>query len=308
VRSAEFGVRNEDTIFNLHSEFRNERGLVLETLRIEHRPDGVAVLMLDQPGSRANVLTPALWADLGAALQQLATQPGVKGLVIASAKPGVFVAGADLKLLQNASGPNDPAVAMFIGQGLRVLELLEQLPFATCAAIDGAAVGGGLEVALACDCRVVGSNPKVRLSLPETNLGLIPGWGGTQRLPRIVGMVEAAQMLFSGEPCPPTSALIDKATSSEALLDTAAAMAADSLNRGRRQQKFQPVLFAERNAFTLGTTLVSPAQREAIRVMVAGAELPLSAGIQLETTAFLNLAGGEDSKQRIAGFFAGKSR
>jgi enoyl-CoA hydratase len=280
----------------------------MSAVRTEMRADGVAVLTLDQPDSRANVLTPGLWADLGDALAALAVQPGVRGLVLASAKPGVFIAGADLKLLLAAPGPNDPAVAMFIGQGLRVLELLEQLPFPTCAAINGAAVGGGLEVALACDCRVVGSHPKVRLSLPETNLGLIPGWGGTQRLPRLIGMLDAARMLVTGEPCPADSPLIDRPAASEALLDTAAVMAADPLNRGRREQKFRPVLLAERNAFALGTALVTPAQREAIRVMVHGAELPLSAAIQLETEAFLNLAGTDDSKRRIAEFFAAKSR
>src|SRR5205085_533528 len=84
------------------------------------------------------------------------------------------------------SGPNDPAVLAFIEQGLRVLEKLEALPFPTCAAIDGAALGGGLEVALACDCIGFSQNPKVQLGLPEVKLGLIPGWGGTQRLPRIM--------------------------------------------------------------------------------------------------------------------------
>src|SRR4051812_34347268 len=169
-------------------------------VRLDVRPDTVAVLTLDQPGSKANVLTTQMWTELEAAVDALATRTDVRGLVIASAKPGIFIAGADLKLLANAAGPNDPAVRSFIEHGLRVLEKLEALPFPTCAAIDGAALGGGLEVALACDYRVVGTSDKVKLGLPEVTLGLIPGWGGTQRLPRWVRRLEdAAWMLRTGQ-------------------------------------------------------------------------------------------------------------
>src|SRR5437764_15403367 len=122
-------------------------------VRTEIRPDNVAVLTIDQPGSKVNILTSELWTELEAAIDTLMPRTDLKGLVIASGKPGVFIAGADLKLLANAPGPNDPAVRAFVEQGLRVLEKLEALPFPTCAAIDGAALGGGLEVALTCDCR-----------------------------------------------------------------------------------------------------------------------------------------------------------
>src|SRR5947208_565735 len=159
-----------------------------QAITVTTRPDGVAVLTFDQPGSKANVLTRELWTEFGEALAALHTRTDLKGLVLASAKPGIFIAGADLKLLANAPGPNDPEVRAFIELGLRVLEQLEALPFPTCAALDGAALGGGLEVALACDYRVCGTNPKVQLGLPEVKLGLIPGWGGTQRLPRIIDM------------------------------------------------------------------------------------------------------------------------
>src|SRR5690348_11773221 len=127
------------------------------TVRLDARPDGVAVLTFDQPGGKANVLTPQTWSDFEAALDQLAARVGVRGLVLASAKPGVFIAGADLKLLA-AAGPNDPAVRGFIEQGIRALYKLEALPFPTGAAIDGAALGGGLEVALACDYRWCGDD------------------------------------------------------------------------------------------------------------------------------------------------------
>src|SRR5262249_11996695 len=111
------------------------------SITITHRPDGVAVLTLDQPNSRANVLSTQLWNDLDAAAKTVGETPNVKAAVITSAKPGIFIAGADLKLLGEA-GPDDPAVRDFIALGNRVLDRIENLPFPTVAAIDGAALGG----------------------------------------------------------------------------------------------------------------------------------------------------------------------
>src|SRR5262245_57767215 len=130
----------------------------MSAVQLSVRPDSVAIVTLDQPGSKANVLNAALWAEIEAVLDSLATPTDVKGMVLASAKPDIFIAGADLKLLAGAPGPNDPTVRAFIERGLRALEKLESLPFPTCAAIDGAALGGGLEVALACDYRICGTN------------------------------------------------------------------------------------------------------------------------------------------------------
>ena len=215
---------------------------------VETRPDGVAVLTFDQVGSKANVLTRELWAEFGAALVDLGKRTDLKGLVLASAKPGIFIAGADLKLLANAPGPNDPEVRAFIEQGLRVLEQLEALPFPTCAAIDGAALGGGLEVALACDYRVCGTNPKVQLGLPEVKLGLIPGWGGTQRLPRtlrVSPLDNAAVAVTSGTSLDVRRArdvlLADLDVPSDALLDAAVVHLNRSAWLERRLRKASPL-------------------------------------------------------------------
>jgi enoyl-CoA hydratase/carnithine racemase len=280
----------------------------MSALPLAVRPDGVAVLTFDQPGSRANILTADLWAEFEASLDALATRTDVKGLVLASAKPGVFIAGADLNLLANAPGPNDPAVRGIIEQGLCVLEKLEALPFPTCAAIDGAALGGGLEVALACDCRVAGDNPKVRLGLPEVTLGLIPGWGGTQRLPRIIGMEKAADMLTTGRPLDAGDAaacgLVSQVVAAALLAESAAQQVLASDSATVRVRTTGPVF----GAGVLDLTGLTGAAAEAVRVMVEGAALPLKQAIAVETEAFMRLAGSDESKRLIAAFFASRKK
>ena len=257
------------------------------SVRLEFRTDGVALLTIDQPGAKVNVLTGQLWTDLETAIDSLMPRVDVKGLVIASGKPGVFIAGADLKLLANAPAPNDPAVRAFIELGLRVLEKLEALPFPTCAAIDGAALGGGLEVALACDIRIVSDNPKVQLGLPEVKLGLIPGWGGTQRLPRIVGLECARRMLSTGEPLLTEEAvqcgLVELAP--DRLLPVAVELLLRRDVAGVRFAKQQPMEQGERANM-----------------------LPLKEGIALETEAFMRLAGSPESKRLIGEFFASRKK
>jgi len=276
---------------------------------LETTPAGVGVLTIDQPGSKVNVLTRELWTDLESALDEARSRP-LAGLVIASAKPSVFIAGADLKLLETATGPNDPAVRSFIEHGLRVLAKLESLPFPTCAAIAGAALGGGLEVALACDIRLVSESPKVQLGLPEVRLGLIPGWGGTQRLPRIVGLDRAAEMLASGDPLDAGEA-IRAGLAFEAdgpFPDSACEWVSKDGVLELRRFKMDPLPHAARNAFV---PLIEPepvAVREGLVAMIRGAELPLKEAIAVETTAFLTLAGSAESKRLIAEFFATRKR
>ena len=285
----------------------------MSAITVTTRPDAVAVFTFDQPGSKANVLTRELWTEFGQALTDLASRTDLKGLVLASAKPGIFIAGADLKLLANAPAPNDPEVRQFIEQGLRVLEQLESLPFPTCAAIDGAALGGGLEVALACDSRIAGAHPKLQLGLPEVNLGLIPGWGGTQRLSRIVGLENAVAMVTTGRPLSIQDAanykLVNAVYGTQTLAELVSEAAGVIANPGiaglcakARQMKLQPLAASARLPNLTG------AAAEAVRVMVEGASLPLYDAIELETEAFMRLAGSNESKRLIAEFFARRKK
>jgi enoyl-CoA hydratase len=284
--------------------------------------DGVARLTFDQPDSRANVLSTALWTEFGEALDRVVHSPGVRGLVLASAKPGIFIAGADLKELAGAD-PTDPEpTRAFIELGLRVLDTLEALPFPTVALIDGAALGGGLEVALACDFRLCGTSPKVQLGLPEIRLGLVPGWGGTQRLPRLVGVEEAVNRLLSGESYdatdPPPEDLVEETVSSEQLNAAAGRWLATADWQEVRAPKRGPVpadllpsaefLAETRQTLDVIDAAMRPAAAEVLKVVLEGSLTDLTAGVRLETAAFLRLAGTPNSRQLIADFFGKRKR
>lgn len=279
---------------------------------LSRRPDGVAVLTFDTPSSRANILTRAVWAEFDSQLAALAATPDVPGLVLASAKPDIFIAGADLKFFAAVAAPQDPGVREIIDFGLATLDRLESLPFPTCAAIDGAALGGGLEVALACDSRVCGTNPKAELGVPEVKLGLIPGWGGTQRLPRVVGPEVAAEMLRTGDSLTAEAArdanLVSAVVKSDSLLDFAARHVLHDGWQGLRETKRGAIPAAERERFKAPVPSAPAAVREAMVAMTRGGEMPLAEALKLETEAFLRLAGSDDSKALIAAFFAARKK
>lgn len=285
----------------------------MSAVRVEVRPDRVAVLTVDQPGSRANVLSAGLWAELEDALTPLGTRTDLAGLVVVSGKPGIFIAGADLKFFQTLPGPFADATEALVAQGLGVLAALSALPFPTVAVIDGAALGGGLEVALACDYRLVGTNPRVELGLPEVKLGLIPGWGGTQRLPRVIGLKWAAEMLASGASVSGERAvelrLAEEAMPSEGLVEHACRFVAGRPRAewaDRRRVKQEPVPAMDREEYQPPIPQEPAAVREVLTAMAAGAAERLADGLAIESAGFLRVAGSDESKRRIAEFFTRK--
>lgn len=157
--------------------------------------DGVAVLTIDTPG-RFNVLSPPVFEELNERFQELALNREVKAVVVRSGKPGSFVAGADIKFLSTITTAEEGAQLSRSGQS--VFQSLEDLTVPVVCAIDGVCLGGGLELALACHYRLVSDNPETVLGLPEVQIGLIPGAGGTQRLPRLVGFTESLDMILTG--------------------------------------------------------------------------------------------------------------
>jgi 3-hydroxyacyl-CoA dehydrogenase/enoyl-CoA hydratase/3-hydroxybutyryl-CoA epimerase len=167
-----------------------------ETLWINQLADGVACLILDLPGRSVNVLTHQVMQDLAGALDRLAAESNFKTLILRSGKSGNFLAGADLQELADIGSAAEAAAASAAGQQL--FDKLAQLPMPTVALVDGACLGGGLELALACDYRVVVDQPRTQLGLPEIELGLLPAWGGTQRLPRVIGLEPALKVILGG--------------------------------------------------------------------------------------------------------------
>jgi len=155
------------------------------SLRLDVLDGNVGLITFDQPGSRANVLSQAVQADFEAVLAQLRQRTDLRGLILRSGKPGMFIAGADLKEL-GKTGHDPDETRRVVRRGLDIIAAFENLPYPTVAAIEGPCLGGGLELALGFDFRVASTHPKTELGLPEVKIGLFPGWGGTQRLPRVI--------------------------------------------------------------------------------------------------------------------------
>lgn len=166
-------------------------------LRIDVAPAGVATLWLDVADRPFNVFSLPVLADLDAAFDHLATARDVKLLIIRSAKPTGFIAGADLHEFLKIQSPAEAAALSKRGQDL--FAKLARLPAPSIAVISGPCLGGGLELALACDYRLAVDHPKTQIGLPEIELGLLPGWGGTQRLPRVIGLESALRVILGGK-------------------------------------------------------------------------------------------------------------
>ena len=168
-----------------------------QTVVVEKDTDGSAVLKLDVPDRPLNVFNRQVLADLDAALDAVQAEPRVPLLVVRSGKKSGFVAGADLEEFLSI---RDSAEASAVSErGQRLFDKLAGLPMPTVAAVHGPCLGGGLELALACDYRMVYDKASTQLGLPEVELGLLPAWGGTQRLPRVVGLERALQVILGGK-------------------------------------------------------------------------------------------------------------
>jgi 3-hydroxyacyl-CoA dehydrogenase/enoyl-CoA hydratase/3-hydroxybutyryl-CoA epimerase/enoyl-CoA isomerase len=293
-------------------------------LRLELLDGNIALLTIDQPGSRANTLGQAMLAELEAMAAQLQKRRDLRGLVLRSGKPGMFIAGADLREL--GSAPQDPEAARkLVKRGLDLIAAIEALPCPTVAAIEGACMGGGLELALGFDYRLASTHPKTELGLPETKIGLIPGWGGTQRLTRLIGPSLAAEMICTGEAVKAERArqigLVFDAVPSEHLLDEAVRLLQEVGPTSRRsdewkalrKRKQQPVgLSEEQLSFTFAVARAQvmaktrgqyPAPLAALEAIAKGCNLPLEEGLKVETEQFVQLVGSPISRNLIAVFF-----
>lgn len=181
----------------------------MQNIRYEVDRDGVALIGIDVPGRPLNVLTPDLQQELSEAIDRFATDDAIKGAVIYSAKPRGFVAGADLKDLVTAFDRGVTVVeARDQSRSLQaILRRMETQGKPVAAALGGLALGGGLELALAAHYRVLADDVGAVVGLPEVTVGLLPGGGGTQRLPRLIGIAPALPIMLEGKPVDAKQAL-----------------------------------------------------------------------------------------------------
>src|SRR5579872_989613 len=278
--------------------------------------DHIGMLTFDQPDSAVNVMNLHFIEELETAIDGL--PPDLRGVILASGKHQNFVAGADLNEVVAAQ---EPAQAADVVRRLhRVLNRLASVPYPTVASINGAALGGGFELALACDYRVCVESDRNILGLPEVSLGLLPAGGGTQRLPRLIGLSRALALILEGERYSPRRGkrygTIDDVVHPAILLDAAR----DWLAKGKRaalprwsrldraaerRPLIRSIIYRQAGAAVRKRTRGHyPAPLKALDAVRAGQEQGFGAGLAAEAVAFAELATGPVAHNLISLFFA----
>ena len=283
---------------------------------LDIRPDNVAVITIDVPGEKMNTLKAEFGQQVRAIVRQIRDNKSLRGAVLISAKPDNFIAGADINMIARcATAQEAQALAR---QGQQIMAEIHGLAIPVIAAIHGACLGGGLELALACHGRVCSDDEKTRLGLPEVQLGLLPGSGGTQRLPRLIGVSGALEMILTGKQLRPRQALkvglVDEVVAQSILLQTAVELAL----KGRPASRSMPI--RERVlAGPLGRSLLFrlvakktrqktqgnyPAAGRILQVIENGLAHGCSSGYAEEARAFGELAMTPQSQALRSIFFA----
>jgi methylglutaconyl-CoA hydratase len=248
----------------------------MSQVRVERR-GAAAVLTLNRP-DRRNALDRATVDELGRVGRELAADPALRGVVLTGEGDRAFCAGADLK---EREGMSDDAVRAMLDAYRSELAWLGSSPFPVVAALNGAALGGGLELALACDLRVAA--PHAVLGFPETSLGIIPGAGGTQRLPRLLGYARALELVLLGQ-----------------RVNAAEALALGLVNRiSPAGASLLDDTFAWLAPLLDGSPVAMRAALEAVR---AASALPLDAGLDAERRAYEACLASDDRREALRAF------
>ena len=215
--------------------------MTVEGINLIEKDNGVAILELDLAGEKVNKFSTPVMAHIDSLLEKMKTA-SYKGLVVISRKPKIYIAGADINEIKDIREKTEAKEKAAGGQ--RILSKFEDLPFPVVAAIHGACMGGGCEMALACDYRICTDDPSTRIGLPEVQLGIIPGFGGCVRLPRVVGLQAALDIILAGKAVDGRKAkkigLVDELVPASLLEQTAIQMILDQAGKGKRRKKFQP--------------------------------------------------------------------
>ncbi|MFV8405095.1 fatty acid oxidation complex subunit alpha FadJ [Vibrio harveyi] len=286
------------------------------SLKIDEQ--NIAWLAIDVPNEKMNTLQAAFADEMKEIFAQLKDTSGVKGMIIHSLKPDNFVAGADVRMLEACTTASEAEA--LAKQGQELFQQLSDLPYPVVAAIHGPCLGGGLELALACDYRVCTDSDKTRLGLPEVQLGLLPGSGGTQRLPRLIGLLPSLDLILTGKQLRAKKAkklgVVDACVPETILLDVAKQLIEKGKNKGKKKQSTKEKLMSgsglgrkfvfeqaakKTNEKTRGNY---PATVAILEVIQHGLEKGFAQGQELEAKRFGELVMSSESKALRSIFFA----
>ncbi|UQA50575.1 fatty acid oxidation complex subunit alpha FadJ [Vibrio sp. ED002] len=286
------------------------------SLKIDEQ--NIAWLAIDVPNEKMNTLQAAFADEMKEIFAQLKDTNGVKGMIIHSLKPDNFVAGADVRMLEACTTASEAEALAKQGQDL--FQQLSELPYPVVAAIHGPCLGGGLELALACDYRVCTDSDKTRLGLPEVQLGLLPGSGGTQRLPRLIGLLPSLDLILTGKQLRAKKAkklgVVDACVPETVLLDVAKMHVEKGKKKGKQKQSTKEKLMSgsglgrkfvfeqaakKTNEKTRGNY---PATVAILEVIQHGLEKGFAQGQELEAKRFSELVMSSESKALRSIFFA----
>jgi len=291
-----------------------------KVIQVEIADDGIATLTWDAPDSTVNVLSPAAKSEFVEEMGALIQDDAVRGIIITSAKDS-FIAGADLSFIQSLRGRPAADIAPLLSPVRDMLRAMEKSGKITVAALPGTALGGGLEVALACRYRIAAENPRAQYGLPEATLGLLPGAGGTQRLPRIVGIKKALEIMLKGKSFDAQAAvdmgLFEKVVPQDALLAEARALIDACTDpaqpwdqkgwtlpgldvESREAQGFFQMESAKQHAQTRGNF---PAPIAILSCVYEGLRTPIDIGLRVEFARMLEIFPGTVAQNTVRTFF-----
>jgi len=266
-------------------------------IRREIGDDLLCLLTFDRPDSGANIFDAVTLDELNEQLDFVENESSLRGVIIASAKKSIFIAGADLKTLLEQAQTRD--MRAFIAEGQRILNRLAELQIPTVAAIHGACAGGGYEVTLACDHRVASDDPNTRIGLPETTLGLVPAWGGCTRLPRLIGANKAADVILKGKLYSAQEALklglVDEVAPRDQLVDLARKKLRDGKRKPSPAAKLDQEIPAPRNH--------NPAPARALEVIKKSLFASTQQSLAFELDTIVDLGKTESTQNLIRNFF-----
>ncbi len=312
--------------------------MTYKSFSIDIDDDGIALMTIDLPGQSMNVWNADLMADFPKFIDEFIGNDDIKGLVITSGKASGFLAGADLNMLGATKATTMAEAfegAWALNATLRKMEtggksnkdLVKGAAHAkpVACALNGLALGGGLELALACHYRVCADHPKIQLGLPESQVGLLPGGGGTQRLPRLIGLQGAGMMIMSGKPANPQAALAQGVVNEVAPADQVVAKAKQWVKdnpkasapwdkkgfkfpggAGSMDPRSVPLYMGASTMALKQSKGNYPAIQAILSCLYEGSMLPIDTALRVESKYFTKLLSGPNAKNMIRTLFINK--